>query len=124
MKNLVKLLTAMIVVLVSLNGFAEDPKINGKRHPRRKEVVQRAQNQKAKNNAAAVNGKITDAQAKKLDRQDNRIERQEQREAKANGGFITKDQQAQLNKEENHVNQERANMEKKDAATGTAPSGK
>lgn len=116
MKNVFRILAATLVVFMSLNSFAMDPKVNGKKHPRRKEVINRAQNEKAKNNAAAVNGKITDAQAKKLDRQDNRIERQEQADAAANGGHITKGEQRQMNREENRVNQERNNMEKKDAA--------
>jgi len=115
MKSAIKVITGLLVIAFSLQSLAEDPKIKGD-HPRRKQVVNRAQNQKAKNNAAAVNGKITDKQAKKLDRQDNRIERQEQREAAANGGHITKGEQKQLNREENHVNQERRNMEKRDAA--------
>jgi len=118
--KLVKMLTAAIVILVSLNSLAEDPHINGKKHPRRKEVVDRAQNEKAKNNDAAVNGKITNSQAKQLDRQDNRIEKQEQSQAAANGGHITKAEQRQDNREENRVNQERRADEKKDAAAPTS----
>lgn len=121
MKNLMKMVTTSLVVLMSLNALAEDPKINGHKHPRRKEVVDRAEKEKAKNDSAAVNGKITDAQAKKLDKQDNRIERQEQADAKKNGGHITKAEQKQLNREENHVNQERRGMEKKDAAAAATP---
>ena len=116
MKNLTRLIAAVLVLAFSFHAFAQDPKIKGKKHPRRKEVIDRAINEKNKNNAAAVDGKITDEQARKLDRQDNRIERQEQREAKANGGYITKGEQKQLNREENRINQERNAMEKKDAA--------
>ena len=87
-------------------------------------MLKRANNEENKNNAAAVNGKITDAQAKKLDRQDQRIKAQEQADARANGGTITKKEQRQLNREENNVNRERGQMEKADAAKaagGTPP---
>ena len=100
--------------MVSTNVFAEGPQINAKKHPRRAEVVNRAQNEKGKNEAAAENGQITKGQEAKLNRQDNRIERQEQRDAAKNGGKITKSEQAQLNREENRVNKERSNMEQRD----------
>jgi hypothetical protein len=118
MRNL-KYLAVSLVLMMGVSSFAE-PNINGKEHPRRKEVVKRAEKEKDKNNAAAVDSKITDAQAKKLDRQDNRIVKQEQADAAKNGGHITKKEQRQLNREESHVNHERHTMEKKDAAS--APS--
>jgi hypothetical protein len=37
----------------------------------------------------------------KLEHEDNSIQRQEQRDARQNGGYITKGQQSQLNREEN-----------------------
>ena len=113
-----------------------------KKHPRRAEVLgrdkkekNRANNQEKINNTAAADGKLTQGQANKLDRQDqkikredNAIKRQEQADAAANGGHITKGEQRQLNREENKVNRqengvarERSNMEKKDAASGSAP---
>lgn len=116
MKRIIRVLMTISLILVGFAAHAEDPKINGKEHPRRKEVVDRAQREKDKNNAAAVNGKITDAQARKLDRKDNNIEKQEQADAAKNGGHITKQEQKQLNHEENKVNQERNQMEQKDAA--------
>ena len=116
MKTVASAVVSVALVLVSLNSFAKEPRINGKKHPRREQVVGRAEAEKAKNNQAAVDGKITDEQAKKLDRQDNKIVRQEQAEAKANGGYITKAEQKQLNREENKVNRERNAIEKKDSA--------
>lgn len=76
--------------------------------------MNRAQNEKIKNEAADINGQITKRQEAKLNRRDNRIERQEQRDAAKNNGKITKGEQAQLNREENKVNKERSNMEKRD----------
>ena len=105
---------SFVAGMVSTNVFAEDPQINAKKHPRRAEVVDRAQNEKRKNEAAEENGQISRRQEEKLNRQDNRIERQEQRDAAEHGGKITKREQAQLNREENKVNRERRNMEKRD----------
>jgi len=113
----------VIAATVGLSIAHADEKTFKQKHPRRAEVLGRAKNEKNKNNAAAANGKITNAQAKQLDRQDNRIMKQEQRQAAANGGHITKAEQAQDNREENHVNQERRADEKADAAGGGAPAG-
>jgi hypothetical protein len=41
-----------------------------------------------------------------LERQDQSVQRQEQRDARINGGYITPGQQAHLNGEENHINNE------------------
>lgn len=103
-------------VLISTAALAENPQINANKHPRRAEVVNRAQREKGKNEAAEASGKINKRQEAKLNRQDNRIERQEQRDAAKHGGKITKSERAALNRKENHVNQERANMATRDAA--------
>jgi hypothetical protein len=117
------LMVVLVSGLVASSAFANDGTPNKKKHPRRAEVVGRVNNEKDKNNAAAVNGKLSNGQAKKLDRQDNRIKKEEQADAKANGGHITKGEQKDLNRQENGVNRERNNMEKRDAAKsgGTAP---
>lgn len=87
-----------------------------KDHPRRAQVLRRERRQQNANNAAAVDGKITNKQARQLDREDRNIRRQEQAEAAANGGHITKAEQRQLNREENRVNRQRARDERQDAA--------
>ncbi len=91
-----------------------------RKHPRRAEVVGRANNEEKKNNEEAKEGEITGAQASRLNKQDERIKRQEERQAKRHGGHITKKEEALDNREENRVNKERENMEKRDA-TKTAP---
>jgi hypothetical protein len=125
MKSVMSKMMMLILVtgFTASSVFAKDAVPNRKKHPRRAEVVGRVNNEKNKNNAAAVNGKLTDRQAKKLDRQDNRIDKEEQADAKANGGHITKGEQKSLNRQENGVNRERNNMEKRDAtkSTGSAP---
>lgn len=118
-----KTITASVVLVFAFvsSSFAMAGQF-AKKHPRRAEVVNRADKQIDKNNQAAVNGKLTDKQAQRLDHQDRRIKREEQRQAHQNGGHITKDQQARDNRQENHINQERNNMEKRDAAA-PAPTG-
>lgn len=125
MKNLTITAITTLLILANLNAFAEDHKTKkknfAKEHPRRAEVLNRANNEEKQNNEAAEDGKITKKQAQKLDREDQNIKRQEQRDARKNGGSITKGEQAQLNREENNVNKQRAAMEKRDAANTAAP---
>jgi len=70
-------------------------------HPRRNEVNKRVKNQRRRINKDVASGKITPAQAKQLKANDAAIKAQEHADVKANGGYITKDQQKQLNQEEN-----------------------
>lgn len=96
------------------------------KHPRRAQVLNRVNNEKNKNNAAAANGEITQQQANRLDHQDQMIRAEEQADARANGGHITRAEQRDLNRQENRINHERSAMEKRDAlkntsSTGTAP---
>jgi hypothetical protein len=72
-----------------------------KTHPRRNEVNKRVKNQRRRINKAEKSGKITEAQADQLKANDKAIKQQEHAEVKANGGYLTKDQQKQLNQEEN-----------------------
>jgi hypothetical protein len=72
-------------------------------HPRRAEVLGRDHN---------INNRINQDRGQlgghygQLEAQDQRIQSQEQRDARINGGFITRGQQAHLNQEENHLNRE------------------
>jgi len=111
---------ALVTMIFAGSTAFADKKEFDKNHPRRAQVVNRANKQENKNNAAAVNGKITDKQAQKLDHQDQKIKKEEQSQAAANGGHITKQEQAQDNRQENKVTNERNNMEKRDAAAGGA----
>ena len=122
-KRLSLMIVTLVLCLSTSAANAENAKRKkfDKKHPRRAEVLGRANNEEAKNNAAAVNGKITDKQAQKLDREDQHIKGQEERQAARNGGHITKAEQARDNREENAVNAQRAGMEKRDAAAGGAP---
>ena len=72
-----------------------------KQHPRRNEVNQRVDNQRARINEGEKTGKLTPEQAAQLKANDHAIKQQEHAEVKANGGHLTKPEQKQLNQEEN-----------------------
>ena len=78
--------------------------------------MDRTDNQNREVNQAEKNGDMTAGQAAQVKREDRGIRRQEQREAAANGGYITKGEQKQLNTEENHVEGQIKNDEAKDAS--------
>jgi hypothetical protein len=110
-RNSVSISTIVLVAALSCNAFATSKnhpyKDHMKGHPRQDEVNKRADNETARANEQEKTGQITAGQANKMDKQDKAIYQQEQADKKFNGGnYITKGQQAQLNKEENQVNRE------------------
>ena len=72
-----------------------------KRHPRRNQVNKRVRNQRARINQGLKNGTLTQQQAQQLRANDAAIKAQEHADVKANGGYLTKAEQKQLNQEEN-----------------------
>jgi hypothetical protein len=70
-------------------------------HPRRAQVLNRANHEQNRinRNAGHLGGHYN-----QLSREDRGIHRQEQRDARQNGGHITRGEQSQLNREENHLN--------------------
>jgi|LakMenEpi03Aug12_release.lakeMendotaPanAssembly.Ray.scaffolds.fasta_scaffold167827_2 hypothetical protein len=81
-------------VLAQHGQFAE-------RHPRRAEALGRANNLNRRINA---NRGDLGGHYGQLKHEDNALRQQERRMARNNGGYITRNQQAKLNREENHVN--------------------
>lgn len=99
------------------SGNTFNDKMKG--HPRQDEVNKRLDNQTERAQDQLQSGKITSAQAQRMERQDQALYNQEQLDKKMNGGnFITKQQQGQLNREENAINREDARDLKKDATAG------
>jgi hypothetical protein len=99
---------AMIVGLSSFgyNSYADNPgnPVGGqfaKKHPRRNQVNKRVRNQRARINQGLKNGTLTQQQAAQLRANDNAIKAQEHADVKANGGYLTKGEQKQLNQELN-----------------------
>jgi hypothetical protein len=70
-------------------------------HPRRNEVNQRVDNQRARINEGVRDGKLSPQQAAQLRANDRAIKQQEHAEVRANGGHLTPGEQKQLNQEEN-----------------------
>jgi len=75
-------------------GFAAE-------HPRRDEVNTRVGDQRARIDQGVHNGTLSQQQANQLRSNDRAIKQQEHAEVRANGGYLTKGQQHQLNQEEN-----------------------
>ena len=72
-------------------------------HPRREQVNNRLATQNARIHREAREGEMSRAKAARLHRADHRIRMQERRMAARNGGYVTRRQQARLNRRENHV---------------------
>jgi hypothetical protein len=100
-----KTILASVAVLGAILSSTSSPSLAWNRfdanHPRRAEVLGRTNNlnNRINNNRGNLNGHYG-----QLKHEDNKIRKQEQRMARNNGGYITHGQQAKLNREENHVN--------------------
>jgi hypothetical protein len=70
-------------------------------HPRRDEVNTRIDNQRGRINQGLKNGTLSPQEAQQLRSNDRAIKQQEHADVKANGGYITRGEQKQLNQEEN-----------------------
>jgi hypothetical protein len=70
-------------------------------HPRRAQVNQRARRQQGRIAAGIAHGRLSAGQAARLEAREAAIKRQEHRDVRANGGYLTKRQQRHLNREEN-----------------------
>ena len=115
---MVKIFVCLAIVALCNTAIAEEANRKKKwerKHPRQAEVINRANNEEKKNDAASAQGKITADQANRLDREDEAIKREERNMARKNGGKITPEEQRKLNRQENRVNRQRANMERRDA---------
>lgn len=77
----------------------------GQKHPRQHEVLAREHHQIHRINREQREGELTRGQARALRQGDRAIAAQDHADARANGGYITKAQQRQLNREENAQSQ-------------------
>jgi hypothetical protein len=94
------LLTPATLVLANNPGNPTGGQF-AKNHPRRNEVNKRVKNQRKRINKDVASGKLTTQQAQQLKANDAAIKQQEHADVKANGGYLTKPEQKQLNQEEN-----------------------
>lgn len=90
-------LLGLVVLTANVPSFANSFSYH---HPRRAEVLRRDNvlNREVNHDYVRLHGHFG-----QLKHEDWAIRRQEQRDARINGGYITRGQQAQLNREENHV---------------------
>lgn len=84
------------------------------KHPRRAEVNKRVRKEDKRIDTAEKDGKLTPAQAQKLRGEVAGVKAQEQAEVKANGGYLTKGEQKQLNQELNQDSRQIKHDEFKD----------
>ena len=95
-----KSILAAVLLGLSLSavptGWAQDFAEN---HPRRAEVMHR--DRQHQNELNAEKGHLN-GHYRQLSREDRRIAHQQRRDARMNGGHITRGEQHQLNREENH----------------------
>jgi hypothetical protein len=91
----------LVMLCASSSAFAQGKFFRN--HPRRAEVLGRDSNLRHDINMDRGN---LHGQAGNLMAQDRRIRRQEQRDARMNGGHITQGEQRQLNREENRLHRE------------------
>lgn len=77
-----------------------------KNHPRRAQVNERLENQNRRINQEVKEGEITKQQAAQLHKEDRQIRKEERLMASQNGGHITKAEQRTLNQQENAVSRQ------------------
>ncbi len=95
----------MALALVTIAGTISLPVLAGENgwHPRRHEVMARDRNlgRRIGEDKSKLHGRYN-----QLMNQDKAIKQQERADFKANGGYLTKGQKRQLNREENGLNNE------------------
>lgn len=90
---------AMLTTLAALGATAAPAAAHGwaAHHPRQAQVIGRAHHQIARINDQRRDGEITGQEARTLRAEDRAIVHETRSLAKANGGYITRDQQRALN---------------------------
>lgn len=102
MKTLrIAMIGCSLAAVIGLSPAASAETRWARHHPRQHEVLRREHHQIARINRERREGEITGAQARADRSADRAIARQDHADARANGGYITKAQQRQLNAEEN-----------------------
>lgn len=95
MKSITKLLVAAIMMGTTIAASAQAAK--------KPEVNQRLQNQRERINSGAKNGQLTPAQAQVLHKDDKAIHREIHNDREQNGGKLTSQEKAKINRQENRV---------------------
>ncbi len=110
---------ALLTAALSLPASAGDWKQD---HPRRAEVNGRLNNQNKRVRNGVKDGSLNKKQAHRIHREDRAIRKEERRMARRDGGHITKADKRKLNRQENRVsNQINRDESRNGAAAGGAP---
>jgi hypothetical protein len=75
-------------------------------HPRVNQVNRREQNQQNRIANGVKSGQLTPGEAARLEKKENHIVKQEQRDMAKNNGHLTKAEQAKLNRDQNRVSKQ------------------
>ena len=107
------LLTLTVGGLLAGSAMAQNPNTSGAgpgvydpNHPRVNKINQREQNQQNRIANGIRSGQLTPGDTTRLERQENRLVRNEKRDMAKDGGHLTKQDQARLNREANHVSKD------------------
>ena len=119
LKSLKMLLALALVAAFTASARAEDH--FNKTHPRRAEVNHRLNNQHKRVNEGVKDGDLTKKQAHQIKKEDRHIRQEERRMAARDGGHLTKADQRKLNRQENHVSNQINRDEAKNKAASPAP---
>ena len=108
LKNLLLALTfggllAGSAVAQNPNTIGAGPGVYDPGHPRVNQINQREQYQQNRIANGIRSGQLTPGETARLERQENRLVRNEKRDMAKDGGHLTRRDQAQLNREANRV---------------------
>ena len=96
----------LIIMITCVSTLTHADDSFKKEHPRRAEVNARVRNQKKRIAQGVKSGELSKAQAKTLRGEEAGVKAQERAEVKANGGYLTKPEQKQINQELNKDSQQ------------------
>lgn len=85
------------------NNSGAGPGVYDPNHPRVNQVNRREQRQQNRIANGIKSGQLTPGEAARLEKKENRLVQNEKRDMAKDGGHLTKRDQAQLNREANHV---------------------
>ena len=92
-----------LTAAVSLAGVASAETPWQSHHPRQEEVLGRVQHQRHLIRQEVRRGELSRYESRRMLHRVNRIGREDHRDARLNGGYITRGEQHRLNRQENHV---------------------
>src|SRR5580698_7382643 len=107
-KSLLVLAAGMLFVGVSAaqtTTSGAGPGVVDPGHPRVNEVNARAENQQQRIANGVKNGSLSPRETANLERREASVQRQEKRDMAKNNGHLTKAEQNQLNRRQNHISQ-------------------